>query len=920
MPNFGQIVKKKEISIRNCNILVDVTTFRNDPKGSGVHRMVRNIMLQWSKKTESEYDIVPIVFDKSRQAPCRVEPTWKNSFHSSIKKPEIYEPLNYQPGDIFIGLDLHLHITQFQKWFQKAKSNGVEVVFLVYDLIPLMPGFFSHIFTKDFTRWLSFVQNYSDKVIAISQSTKNEVGDYFRNSPILLNQNSPRISWFQLGFDGITSNYIINASHGEIFPNLKSEFPIFLMVGTLEPHKAHAQVLEAFEALWEKGFSWQLVWVGKSEWHLKSWIEKIKNHAHRNIKWFWSENITDEELDQLYLMSDALIAASWKEGFGLPLVEAAQRNLPLIARDIPVFREVAGDGAFYFKANKPEELAIALQEWMALRARDQSPCPSQIKSIPWENSATQLMDLALEKKGNHGFEITYPSNHELTIHFYSIPMLLRHPLQSTSLWFRQPRKTFQFVLHNKYVFWTGREKINNRRDPRLKRILVDVTWFSSQHMGNGVQRVVKNILRELLTNPPSGWEIRPIAFTKLPNAPVFMDTWVEDMFGFDVNTELASKDGNVFTRLGDIFLGLDLPLKMTKNEPWLLMQKKYGMQIVFVGYDLLPFIKGLFTDEFVALFTKWWQFMSLNSDKIIAISQTVCKGMHQRVLSESTNRVNPLRFSWFKLGVDDKVFNKEKQLSASKVFPELNQESPIFLMVSTVEPRKGYPQVFSAFERLWEQGLDAQLVIVGKTGWLMDDWIGKIKNHPLKNIRWFWSERVTDEELDQLYRTSTALISASVDEGFGLPLIEAGQYGLPVILRDIEIYREVMGDHGFYFIGFEPEDLADAILAWLDRYKNGDIPSSRGIEVITWKESANQLIKGILESEDNHGFERIFYPNPIHASKLACMEFEFCTSLRHLYSDPKANLRLWRRHPVRVLKLAIKNPRAFFCGYGYDWI
>jgi hypothetical protein len=241
-------------------------------------------------------------------------------------------------------------------------------------------------------------------------------------------------------------------------------------------------------------------------------------------------------------------------------------------------------------------------------------------------------------------------------------------------------------------------------------------------------------------------------------------------------------------------------------------------------------------------------------------------------------------------------------------------------MVSTVEPRKGYPQVLAAFERLWEQGLDAQLVIVGKTGWLMDDWIAKIKNHPLKNIKWFWSERVTDEELDQLYRTSTALISASVDEGFGLPLIEAGQYGLPIILRDIEIYREVVGDHGFYFIGFEPEDLADAILVWLDRYRNGDVPSSRGIDVITWKESASQLICGILESEDNHGFKRIFYPNPIHATKLACIEFEFCTSLRHLYSDPKATLRLWRRHPVRVLKLAIKKPRAFFCGYGFDWL
>jgi glycosyltransferase involved in cell wall biosynthesis len=312
--------------------------------------------------------------------------------------------------------------------------------------------------------------------------------------------------------------------------------------------------------------------------------------------------------------------------------------------------------------------------------------------------------------------------------------------------------------------------------------------------------------------------------------------------------------------------------------------------------------------------------MSLISDKIIAISQKVCNEMHLRVLSESPKRANPLRFSWFKLGVDEKVFNKEKQLSTSRVFPELNQEAPFFLMVSTVEPRKGYPQVLAAFERLWEQGLDAQLVIVGKTGWLMDDWIAKIKNHPLKNIKWFWSERVSDEELDQLYRTSTALISASVDEGFGLPLIEAGQYGLPVILRDIEIYREVVGEHGYYFSGFEPEDLASTIRVWLNLHKEGKVPCSRGIEVVSWKESARQLLSEVLENVGNNGCKKIAYPNPILNAKLARLEFEFCTSLRHLYSEPRATLKLWRRQPSKVLKLAVKKPKAFLCGYGFDWL
>ena len=60
-------------------------------------------------------------------------------------------------------------------------------------------------------------------------------------------------------------------------------------------------------------------------------------------------------------VSSSLIAASECEGFGLPLIEAARQGLPVIARDIPVFREVAGDHAFYYSAGRPEELADALE-------------------------------------------------------------------------------------------------------------------------------------------------------------------------------------------------------------------------------------------------------------------------------------------------------------------------------------------------------------------------------------------------------------------------------------------------------------------------------------------------------------------------------------------------------------------------------
>ena len=65
-------------------------------------------------------------------------------------------------------------------------------------------------------------------------------------------------------------------------------------------------------------------------------------------------------------MVSCLISPSEGEGFGLPLIEAAQHATPIIARDIPVFREVAGDHAFYFDGLEASALADAIHQWLAL--------------------------------------------------------------------------------------------------------------------------------------------------------------------------------------------------------------------------------------------------------------------------------------------------------------------------------------------------------------------------------------------------------------------------------------------------------------------------------------------------------------------------------------------------------------------------
>jgi hypothetical protein len=110
----------------------------------------------------------------------------------------------------------------------------------------------------------------------------------------------------------------------------------------------------------------------------------------------------------------------------------------------------------------------------------------------------------------------------------------------------------------------------------------------------------------------------------------------------------------------------------------------------------------------------------------------------------------------------------------------------------------------------------------------------------------FWLRGISDEYLEKIYAASTCLIAASEGEGFGLPLIEAAQHKLPIIARDIPVFKEVAGEHAFYFSGAAPADLANGVQAWIALHKAGTAPRSDKMFRLTWKESTQNLLEVIV--------------------------------------------------------------------------
>ena len=128
---------------------------------------------------------------------------------------------------------------------------------------------------------------------------------------------------------------------------------------------------------------------------------------------------------------------------------------------------------------------------------------------------------------------------------------------------------------------------------------------------------------------------------------------------------------------------------------------------------------------------------------------------------------------------------------------------------------------------------------------MVDDTLARFRSHDRRGEDFFWFDAASDECLEDLYQCATCLIAASEGEGFGLPLIEAARHGLPMMVRDIPVFREVAGESAYYFGGPQSAELDHSLLKWLALNEQGHAPSSDDMHWNTWAESAAQLVESL---------------------------------------------------------------------------
>ncbi len=362
---------------------------------------------------------------------------------------------------------------------------------------------------------------------------------------------------------------------------------------------------------------------------------------------------------------------------------------------------------------------------------------------------------------------------------------------------------------------TGLEGVSDSADQK-PRILVDVTSCVASGKATGIQRVVRETARH-------GTELGLALPVMVQNGAL-----------------VSALSGDAFKKIdprtGDTFLLLDAGWNHFDEFPPLIdALRASGVKIVAALYDLFPALyPTLYTHKLVADFQAWLEVVVMRADAVVAISRSTAESYLDYVERRQDRPEAGQDVGWWRLGAD---FVGATDGAVSPQAQGIADGSPFFLGVGTVEPRKGYPVVIDALDRLWAEGVDVTYVIVGAPGWGMHHFEQILRSHPEFGKQLLWLPRAGDADLALLYRRARAMVLASVTEGFGLPIVEAANHGTPVIATDIDVFREVAGDSVQYFTLLDPVSLAARMKEAVAEKR-----AAPAVSLTSWRDSATQLL------------------------------------------------------------------------------
>lgn len=410
-----------------------------------------------------------------------------------------------------------------------------------------------------------------------------------------------------------------------------------------------------------------------------------------------------------------------------------------------------------------------------------------------------------------------------------------------------------------------------------QRVFFDVSYTRTQQGAVGITRTVRRLLDHLRDSATAGAECIPIVFhtggfrmappqsspsagggvepgadamsarllrrlvssslrrriTAAMPVGVLLAAWrLYSHFTFDA---LAKGLVPVQFRPGDLLLLCDASWNY---RVWLATRaaQEAGARVVVMVHDLIPLRHPEYGAPLLtATFGRWLAEMVRGADAIVCNSVATMEDLN--AYGEERGWILP-PVSHFRLGSDIAPRAVATAVRAG-LLQMTDGAAPCFAAVGSIESRKNYGVVLAAFERLWNEGKDCRLVLIGRRTAECSDFADQLASHPEKGRRFLPVFDASDSEVDHVYSACCALVFASLAEGFGLPLVEARSRGALVIASDIPVFRELADEGTVLFARRSPQALAERLLEAGRCQGRGRIAP---MPAFTWQQSARQLL------------------------------------------------------------------------------
>ncbi len=354
------------------HVYVDVSVIHEHDAGTGIQRVVRSLREQ-----------LPAAVGRDVRLEFAIVGRDRNGYVTTSGAP-----LRGAPGSLFFGLDFATDsVFQFRHALREFKLAGGQLWFLVHDILPLShPHWFTHASSLKYRRWLRICAALADGILCVSPVVAGQIEQLL--SERYGRVDRPRVATIELGSDITAADRQLAASELPSTAGLdQSKFTrAALIVGTLEPRKGHADILAAFELLWNEGRDIPLVLIGRSGWGTADLQARIRQHPQLGRLLFWLDDVDDHALHAAYRHCRLVIVPSLAEGYGLPLDEALALGASVLARSIPVFARHS-DAAVTFFAEDADATTISsaiIEAHAAGRPRRMPPLRQ------WADTASQV--------------------------------------------------------------------------------------------------------------------------------------------------------------------------------------------------------------------------------------------------------------------------------------------------------------------------------------------------------------------------------------------------------------------------------------------------------------------------------------------------------------------------------------------------